>query len=295
MAHQVDAFVPVPQAEPVLDSRALLTRQASEARAAGGSGLEALSPAQRAYVQENFASLLDAGASISVSRPAGNGGQPVLTLLSPAMTAALRDGSATSYNVQTHYHGDIWPGNPTFQDKATVVDAIARMWAHDPTLVMVMPQTVAFGAATGTTPVGPQHGLAAFANAVDQRQATHEALATAGLDPDRAASRTLSGHSSGGYPVAHLMAATAHDPTHPAIEADRIILLDTVRGELSHDDVVQWFRQHRPGTVTYVDAQAGMRLWTRDQALSFGWGYQLSKDHFDAVHRWLGFRGDGPA
>jgi hypothetical protein len=263
-----------------------------------------LGPAQRQYVSDNFGALLDHGARLGVSMPEGNGGQPVLTLQDGRLQQMLADNPDLRYNVHTHYHGAILPKNPKTFDKNTVANSMASMWQKDPTHVFVLPQTQVFGAAKDDQPIGNQWGHAAWSNVSNEKTTTEDALAEAGLDPTRAGSKTVSGHSAGGYPLADVMASTAHDPSHPTMDADHILILDTVRGdmapvqgldgdEVSHDNSVpDWWRTNHPGAITYVDGI--MHSFSPSEAGNFGWNEvtippsgDVAKDHFDAVQSYL--------
>lgn len=252
--------------------------------------LAKLSPAQRDYVLDNLGDLLDAGNEINVSRPDGNGNEPVITLQTAELKQQLSADPTLTYKVQTHYHGDIRPA-PEYSDRNTILDAMKRIWDKDRTTVFVLPQTNVFGAATGSEPVPTQLGYKAWNNVSDESGTTRDALLEAGLDPDRVSDRTVSAHSSGGYPLSRVMAATANDPENVKIDANRILIMDTVRGALSDDRIPQWWHERHPDTITYIDATNGMREWTKDEAESFGWNYQLAKDHFDAVRSFFDYRG----
>src|ERR1700733_172778 len=118
------------------------------------STISSLSPAQRTYVTDNLGDLLNNGIRLDVSTPSGNGHEPVLVLQDERLHDMLAKNPSLKFNVQTHYHGDIWPDKPEFQDKNTIVDAMKRLWQKDVTSVFVLPQTKVFGDAKGTTPVG---------------------------------------------------------------------------------------------------------------------------------------------
>lgn len=254
--------------------------------------LASLSPAQRSYVQENYGKLLEQGRLLDVSTPGGNGNQPVLTLQRAELAAALASDPALTFSVHTHYHGDIRPENPEFLDKSTIVDAMEREWKTDPGTVFVLPQTTVFGNATGSKPVGAQFGVKAWKKVSDERETTRSALRAAGLDPDRVSRFTVSAHSSGGYPLTRVMAATAKDADHPRIQADNILIIDTVRGDFADGQAPLWWKEHRPGTCTYIDAT--MHAFTPEQSVAYGWNYFKAADHFEAVQRFFDYRRDPP-
>lgn len=247
--------------------------------------LAQLSPAQQQYVKENYEALLSSGVRLSISRPDGNGGAPVLTFMDGGLTQRLAQNPNLTYSVQTHYHGDIDPGNERYYDKSTVVDAMRERFGRDPNAVFVMPQTSVFAAANGRYPVGQQLGYRAWGNVSNEATTTRDALVAAGLDPRKASEFTVSGHSSGGYPVSHVLAATAQDPQHPAIWANRVLLLDTVHGSIT-PAVGNWWGTHRPGAVTVVH---GSYPWS--DASRYGWrsldaGY---RQHLNAVRSFFNY------
>ena len=189
-------------------------------------------PAQRrlGHTIENakasYGDLLAKGARIVVTLNAGNGGQPVMTLMGPGFDPKL------PARIHTHYHGD----NATVADpvgsKAGQNSRIRETVARDPQTVFVLPE-----ARNSTARVdSPTHdnGYAAdWSNVHSQAQTTDDACKAAGIT--KIETETVSVHSRGGEVIQKLM---HDDPSGKSLRANRLELHDSLYG--SQGAVAQW-------------------------------------------------------
>lgn len=167
--------------------------------------------------RRSFADHIAAGGRVVVTTSAGNGGQPVLTLVPPGF-----DPSQPA-RVHTHYHG--W--NSTVADgknhSTRRLENMRAAQASDPQTVFVLPECQS----------APLRGTGSnyqtdWSNVKDQAQTTDAALAAAGVDPARVREHVLSAHSGGGKALHFAMAA---HPDGSGLRADRLQLFDCCYGD----------------------------------------------------------------
>lgn len=170
------------------------------------------------------------GGRIVVTMNAGNGGEPVMTLMAKGFDPKL------PVRVHTHYHGD----NATVGDpegsKAGQNSRIRATQARDPQMVFILPECQN----AKPTPDGPKHNLgypANWGNVKSQAETTDLALAAADIPKRKLEQETVSVHSRGGEVIEMLM---KNDPSGNSLRANRLELHDSLYG--SPDDVAKWGR-----------------------------------------------------
>jgi hypothetical protein len=217
-------------------------------------------PAQRrlGHTIENakasYGDLLAKGARIVVSLNAGNGGQPVMTLMGPRFDPKL------PARIHTHYHGD----NATVADpvgsKAGQNSRIRETVARDPQTVFVLPE-----AGNSTAKVdSPTHNNsyhADWSNVRNQAQTTDDALTAAGIS--RVEKETVSVHSRGGEVIQRLMEL---DRSGSRLRADRLELHDSLYG--SQGAVAKWGRTDNGRQVDKVIYVHGTNPPGRDSEIA---------------------------
>ena len=149
--------------------------------------------------QAAFGDLQAKGGRLIVTTSAGNGNQPVLTIVPPGF-----DPSKPA-KVQTHYHGD--RTSVAAKDGRTT-NGIKALIAADPQEVFVLPEAKGNVDADGTD----------WSNATNETQTTNDALAAAGVS--NVSERTVSAHSAGGRALATAL------QTRGGVQADRVLMLD---------------------------------------------------------------------
>lgn len=192
-------------------------------------------PAQRrlGHTIENakasYGDLLAKGARIVVTLNAGNGGEPVMTLMGPGFDPKL------PARIHTHYHGD----NATVADpqgsKAGQNSRIRETVARDPQTVFVLPECKSVFD-RDTLPDSPTHDKsyrADWGNVKSQARTTDDALKAAGIT--KVGRETVSFHSRGGEAIQKLM---HDDPSGQSLRASRLELHDCLYG--SQYAVVAW-------------------------------------------------------
>jgi hypothetical protein len=174
----------------------------------------------------SYGDLLDKGAKIVVTLNAGNGGQPVMTLMGPGFDSKL------PARIHTHYHGD----NATVADpvgsKAGQNSRIRETVARDPQTVFVLPECES-ATPTVDSPTNDNAYKADWGNVKSQAQTTDDALKAAGIT--KVGRETVSVHSRGGEVIQKLM---HDDPSGQSLRASRLELHDCLYG--SQDAVVAW-------------------------------------------------------
>ena len=176
----------------------------------------------------SYGDLLAKGAKIVVTMNAGNGGEPVMTLMGPGFDPKL------PARIHTHYHGD----NATVADpvgsKAGQNSRIRETVARDPQSVFVLPEC---RSATPTVdgPTNDNYYHADWSNVKSQAQTTDLALEAAGINKNKIERETVSVHSRGGEVIQKLM---HDDPSGRSLRADRLELHDSLYG--SQGAVVAW-------------------------------------------------------
>src|SRR5262245_6093110 len=191
-----------------------------------------------------YRDLIAKGAKVYVTTSAGNGGQPVLTLVSPGFKGDL------PAHVHTHYHGD----NATVADpigsKAGTYARMSEVMARDSQTVFVLPESTWYGA-NPQQPDTPQHDTtysASWAQVTSQAQTTDDALRAAKIC--NVGSETVSVHSKGGSAITAIMNA---DGSGKGLRCDRLELLDSLYG--SQANVAAWAKTANGKavkSVTYV-------------------------------------------
>jgi hypothetical protein len=192
-------------------------------------------PAQRrlGHTIENakvaYGDLLSKGARIVVTLNAGNGGEPVMTLMGPGFDAKL------PARIHTHYHGDNATVGDPVGSKAGQNSRIRETVARDPQTVFVLPECKSV-IDQGTLPDSPTHDKvyrADWGNVQSQAQTTDMALKAAGIT--KVGRETVSVHSRGGEVIQKLM---HDDPSGKSLRASRLELHDSLYG--SQGAVVAW-------------------------------------------------------
>jgi hypothetical protein len=213
-------------------------------------------PAQRrlGHTIENakasYGDLLAKGARIVVSLNAGNGGQPVMTLMGPGFNPQL------PARVHTHYHGD----NATVADpvgsKAGQNSRIRETVTRDPQTVFILPEA-GNSKATVDSPTHDNSYRADWSNVRNQAQTTDDALKAAGIS--RVEKETVSVHSRGGEVIQRLIEL---DRSGSRLRADRLELHDSLYG--SQGAVAKWGRTDNGRQVDKVIYVRGSNEAGRD-------------------------------
>jgi hypothetical protein len=261
-ARPLDSFEPV-GASGAPGAPAPYSADVSQVSPAELLALEAGTPQQKRLAitieraRDAYAGLLTGGAKVVVSTPAGNGGEPVLTLVPKGFDASQ------PFRVQTHYHG--W-NSSVAEPKAHaagVTASIEDSFAKDAQTVFVLPEcknvpTNAKPAWAGHQNVNVQTD---WSNVSDIAATTTAALTAAGVDA-APAERVLSAHSGGGRALGY---AEAAHPDGSGLVADRIELYDCLyaapAGTLSARAALeQWFATPSGAAakhVTYFEGDGG--------------------------------------
>lgn len=151
--------------------------------------------------KSTYAAELKAGARITVTSSAANGGAPVMTLVPP------RFDPKKPATVQTHYHGDLTSvAAPNGSHTGNIKEQLAR----DPQRVFVLPEAQGNVGGSGTN----------WNNVRDQAGTVTDALAGAGVSPVGGTKYVVSAHSAGGRAIAAAMKAPS------TLRADQLVLLD---------------------------------------------------------------------
>jgi hypothetical protein len=176
--------------------------------------------ATAARAQTAYADHMAAGGRVTVSRSAGNGGHPVVTLLPPGFDPTK------PARVHTHYHG--W--NATVADpKGHGSGTTSRMQdiqQRDPQAVFVLPECANAPARGGAVQTD-------WSNVRSQSQTTQDALAAAGVT--NVGTRIVSAHSGGGSAIANAIRSSRDGS---GLQADRLELQDSLYG--SETAVADW-------------------------------------------------------
>jgi hypothetical protein len=210
--------------------------------------------------QQAYGSLVQSGARVVVSTPAGNGGKPVVTLVPAGF-----DPSQPA-RVHTHYHGFNSSVAEPPGHAAGVTHSITASMARDPQTIFVLPEC-------GNVPVTSTHGAAAksaatpafhtdWSNVSNEASTTDDALAAAGYPNLNLSERVVSAHSGGGRALGYAM---QHTPDGSGLEADRIELEDCMysapKGALSaRDGLKQWAQTpngQQLGVLVYYSGTGG--------------------------------------
>lgn len=193
-----------------------------------------------------------------VTTSAGNGGQPVLTLMGPGF-----DPNKPA-RVHTHYHGD----NATVADPrgspAGTNQRMEEVQRRDPQTVFVLPEVA------NPPQRAPSFYAASWSNANSQVQTTQDALRAAGIT--NVGAQIVSAHSRGGSALARII---DRDPTGAGLRADRLELHDSLYG--SQENIKRWASTDNGRAVRSVLFYRGSNEAGRDRGLEQafrGQGYQ---------------------
>ena len=232
----------------------------------------------------SYGDLLAKGAKIVVTTTAGNGGQPVMTLMGPGFDASQ------PARVQTHYHGD----NATVADpigsKAGTNSRIRDVVAHDPQTVFVLPEAKNAPAGVDSPENGDRNDYrASWKNVQDQARTTDDALQAAGIT--KLGKQIVSFHSGGGKVVQQLMAL---DASGARLRANSLELHDSLYGDKDHDwrkgpdpvgwekAVADWGRKANGKAVERVIYFHGSNLIERHQVIAKAFGAKFTKVEMSA-------------
>jgi hypothetical protein len=164
--------------------------------------------------QRRYAALISGGGRVVVSAGAGNGGQPVVTLVAPGF-----DPSRPA-RVHTHYHG--WSttvaGPGRMADQRT--DRIEKVQARDPQTVVVLPECAS--APVGYAWNAPPAYKTDWSNVSSQARTVDDALRAAGVEA-RIEQEVVSAHSGGGRALVHAIRAQTDGS---GLRAQRLELMD---------------------------------------------------------------------
>jgi hypothetical protein len=180
-------------------------------------------------------------ARASVHRNAGNGGEPVLVLLSSRFDASR------PYVVQTHFHGDFTavgaPGGVHTQ-------RIAELLHDEPQRVWVLPEAKGNVGKRGTD----------WENVKDHEALLREALASVGLAVRADTRLVVSAHSSGGRALGTVAG-------NGSLRAEQVVLLDCLY-ESANDALLAAARSGALDAVReIVIVPAGTYPASRDEAM----------------------------
>lgn len=205
-----------------------------------------------------YADQIRRGARVVVTTSAGNGGQPVLTLMGPGF-----DPNKPA-RVHTHYHGD----NATVADPrgsfAGTNQRMEEVQRRDPQTVFVLPEV------SNAPSRVPSSYAANWGNAQSQVQTTQDALRAAGIT--NVGKQIVSAHSRGGSALARII---ERDPTGAGLRADRLEIHDSLYG--SENQLKRWAATNNGRATSSVLYYRGSNTPGRDSGLEQAFrnnGYQ---------------------
>jgi len=178
------------------------------------------------------------GGRIVVTMNAGNGSEPVVTIMGKGFDASK------PARVHAHYHGDNATVGDPVGSKAGQNSRIRETIARDPQTVFVLPECRSTEGAVDS----PKHDndyKADWGNVKSQAQTTDLALQAAGIT--KVGTETVSVHSRGGEVIHKLM---HDDPSGKSLRAHRLELHDSLYG--SQGDVAAWGRTENGQKVDKV-------------------------------------------
>ena len=271
--------------EPVGESRSSRPGRTYDVGTIGAQELEALKaggPKERVLAatieraRGAYADTLARGGRVLAGTSAGNGGQPVLTVIPPSFD---RGQPAT---VQTHYHGFSTTAADRTGKGAAQTERIEALQRQDTQRVFVIPECAN---APGRAEASVADLKTDWSSVRSQAQTTSDALDAAGITNVK--ERVVSAHSGGG---AALASALSNVPGGGGLRADRLELLDSLYG--SEDAVARW-----AGTPNGRDCQHVLYSHatnTRsDQALKSAFGDRFQRveapSHWGSLSTHLGF------
>jgi hypothetical protein len=164
--------------------------------------------------KRRYADLIASGGQVVVNASAGNGGQPVVTLIPAGFD------SSQPARVYTHYHG--WSttvaGPGAMADQRTA--RIGKVQARDPQTIVVLPECASAPVNYGWN--APPEYKTDWSNVKSQAQTVDDALAAAGIDGP-IGQEIVSAHSGGGRALVN---AIQGQPDGSGLRADRLELMD---------------------------------------------------------------------
>jgi hypothetical protein len=183
---------------------------------------QTLKCAKRRYVD-----LISRGGQVVVSASAGNGGQPVVTLIPAGLDPSK------PVRVHTHYHG--WSatvaGPGAMGDQRT--ERIGKVQSRDPQTIVVLPECANAPVNYGWN--APPEYKTDWSNVKSQAQTVDDALAAAGIEAP-IEQEVVSAHSGGGRALVNAIQGQADGS---GLRADRLELMDCLY--LDTDSVIrQW-------------------------------------------------------
>ena len=202
----------------------------------------------------SYGDLLGKGARIVVTLNAGNGGEPVMTLMGPGFDPKL------PARIHTHYHGDNATVGDPVGSKAGQNSRIRETMARDPQSVFVLPECRSATPDTDS-PTHDNYYHADWGNVKSQADTTDAALKAAGIT--RVEKETVSVHSRGGEVIQKLM---HDDPSGRSLRADRLELHDSLYG--SQGAVAAWGHTDNGKRVDKVIYVHGTNEAGRDQEIA---------------------------
>ena len=199
---------------------------------------QTLKCAKRRYVD-----LISRGGQVVVSLSAGNGGQPVVTLVPPGF-----DPSQPA-RIHTHYHG--W--NTTVAGPGRMADQrterIGKVQARDPQTILVLPECES--APVNYAWTAPPEYKTDWSNVKSEAQTVDDALQAAGIQGP-IGQEVVSAHSGAGRAL--VSAIQAH-PDGSGLRADRLELMDCL-----YLDTDRVLREWGGGAQPTVNGSAVQRI-----------------------------------
>ena len=179
------------------------------------------------HARTAYTAYLSRGAHINVCSGGanGNGGQPILTLMSPKFDASR---PAT---IHTHYHGNSATVSEDLADRGRFQKRLTETQVADPQLVWVLPECANPPAAYGTrTPTFE----CSWENVTSQRLATQTALAASGIRAPFV--ETVASFHSRGY---RALSQACQAEGGAGLQCDRLEMLDCLYKDTG-DLVAKW-------------------------------------------------------
>lgn len=196
---------------------------------------------------------------LTVSKSAGNGNAPILTIQSGAFD------SNKPAIVHTHYHGFFTRvgglGGPhTANIKAHLSD--------DPQRVFVLPEC------EDITPAGETKWL----NAKDQRRTTRDAISAMGIE--HVERKVVSAHSGAGEPLSRFL-------RNKTLEADEIRMLDCLYGPDWPTITEKWMHDNPTCSVQIVIANINDQIGVRAKKIDALGGDQVDLIRANQIGNWV--------
>ena len=177
------------------------------------------------HAKSAYADTLANGGRITATASAGNGGNPVLTIVPPGFDATK---PAT---VQTHYHGFYTTAAEPKGSQSQQTERIQALQKANPQTVVVLPECANAPANDSRSEVNNLHSN--WSGVSSEAQTTQDGLKAAGIaNADRF---VVSAHSAGGEALRN---AIAKHSDGSGLRADRLELLDCLYG--SESSIAGW-------------------------------------------------------